>query len=95
MTAKVFVTLLLRRLLRERESRLRANRGGFRPGRGCVDQIFSLRRILEHRYKFRQPTVACFINFRAAFDSVQRESLWTILRGDGVPEKIVSLIKAY
>ena len=93
--AKVFATLLLNRFSSERELRVRPNQGGFRPGRGCIDQLFTLRRVLEHRYKYQQPTVTCFIDFKAAFDSVDRESLWSIMLEDGVPTKIVNLIRAY
>jgi len=57
--------------------------------------MFSLRQILEHRYKYQQSTVACFIDFKAAFDCVDRECLWKILRVDGVPHKLVNVIRAY
>ena len=60
-----------------------------------MDQIFTLRRVLEHRYKYRQTTTACFIDFRAAFDSVDRESLWLILKADGLPDKLINLLKSY
>ena len=93
--AKIFTSLLLQRFSSERNIRTRINQGGFRPGVGCVDQIFTLRRILEHRYKFKQPTAACFIDFRAAFDSVDRGSLWNIMISDGVPPKIVRLLRSY
>ena len=92
---KIFATVLLNRFARERHTRTRPNQGGFRPGRGCIDQIFTLRRILEHRFKFQQPTAACFIDFRAAFDSVDRESLWNLMLTDGAPPKIVRLIISY
>ena len=58
-------------------------------------QIFTLRRVLEHRHKFQQPTTACFIDFRTAFDSVDRDALWIILKADGMPQKLVNLIKSY
>ena len=93
--AKIFTTILLNRLAPERHTRTRPNQGGFRPGMGCVDQIFTLRRILEHRFKFQQPTAACFIDFRSAFDSVDREALWNVLLSDGVPPKVVQLLRAY
>ena len=93
--AKVFAVLLLNRFSAERHARTRPNQGGFRPGRGCVDQIFTLRRILEHRYKFQQATITCFIDFRAAFDSVNRDALWKVLLLDGMPPKLVKLISSY
>ena len=93
--AKIFSAILLNRFSAERDLRVRPNQGGFRPGRGCTDQIFTLRRVLEHRYKYQQPTITCFIDFKAAFDSVARESLWNIMLEDGVPAKLVNLIRAY
>ena len=93
--AKLFAKLLLDRFAPERNLRVRPNQGGFRPGMGCVDQIFTLRRILEHRSKYQQPTSACFIDFKTAFDSVDRISLWQIMAADGVPIKLLNLIKAY
>ncbi|BHF83345.1 hypothetical protein SprV_0802648900 [Sparganum proliferum] len=93
--AKVFAIVLLRRFQAVRDSRTRPNQAGFRAGRGCADQIFTLRRILEFRHSYQQPTAVCFIDFAAAFDSVHRESLWRIMALDGVPEKIIAMIKAY
>ena len=93
--AKLFGVILLNRFSIERHRRTRINQGGFRPGMGCVDQIFTLRRILEHRAQYQQPTIACFVDFRAAFDSVDRASLWNIMLQDGTPPKLVNLIRAY
>nr|VZI14126.1 unnamed protein product [Spirometra erinaceieuropaei] len=70
--AKIFAIILLRRFQAVWESRTRSNQAGFRAGRGCADQIFTLRRILEFRHSYQQPTAVCFINFAAAFDSVHR-----------------------
>ncbi len=47
--AKVFVALLQRRFQGARDTRVRLGQSGFRPGRGCIDQIFSLSRTLENR----------------------------------------------
>ena len=93
--AKIFAMLLLERFASERNQRMRPNQGGFRPGRGCIDQIFTLRRLLEHRYKNQQPTTALFIDFKTAFDSIDRDALWNIMIADGIPPKLVRLIKAY
>nr|VZH91264.1 unnamed protein product [Spirometra erinaceieuropaei] len=78
-----------------RDSRTRPIQAGFRAGRGCAGQIFTLRRILEFRHSYQQSTAVCFIDFVAAFDSVHRESLWRIMAQDSVPAKIIAMIKAY
>nr|VZI43870.1 unnamed protein product [Spirometra erinaceieuropaei] len=93
--AKIFAIVLLRRFQAVRDSRTRPNQAGFRVGRGCADQTFTLRRILEFRHSYQQPTAVSFIDFAAAYDFVHRESLWRIMALDGVPEKIIAMIKAY
>ena len=93
--AKIYANLVLNRFYLERDARTRQNQAGFRPGKGCVNQIFTLRRVLEHRHKYQQSTVACFIDFKTAFDSIDRKSLWEIMRADGMPSKLVNLIRAY
>ena len=94
-SAKVFMMILLRRIRDERDRRTRPNQAGFRPGRGCVDQIFALRRVIEHRHRYQQATHVCFIDFKAAFDSVNREKLWEVMRRDGVNGKLIRLLRAY
>ncbi len=93
--AKVFGVILLKRFQSERDQRTRPKQSGFRPGRGCTDQMHNLRRILEQRWIFQQATVTCFVDFAFAFDSVDRDSLWQIMAADGMPPKLLRLIKAY
>ena len=86
---KLMSMILLRRLNGKREEQ-----AGFRSGRGCVDQIFTLRQLLEHRHSYHRPTIVVFLDIRAAFDSVDREVLWCCLLRHGVPEKYVSILRA-
>jgi hypothetical protein len=91
--SKVLSGLILRRLTEYRERQIRENQAGFRPGRGCIDHIFTLRQILEHRHSFQRPTIVVFLDLKAAFDSVDRQVLWQCLSIKGVPSKILSLLK--
>ena len=93
--AKVFTSLLLKRFQMARDKRTRPNQSGFRPGRSCTDQIHNLRRILEQRWSYQQKTLLCFIDFAAAFDSLDRSSLWKIMEADGIPPKLLRMIQAY
>ncbi len=93
--AKVFISVLLRRFQAARDRRTRPTQSGFRPGRICVDHIFHLRPALEIRHSYQQPTAVCFVDFAAAFDSVDRRTLWRIMDEDGVPSKLLRLIKSY
>ncbi|CAH8560679.1 unnamed protein product [Dicrocoelium dendriticum] len=92
--SKLLASILLRRLSPVRESYYREEQAGFRPGRGCVDQIFTLRQLLEHRHIYHRPTIVAFLDIRAAFDSVDRPALWRCLLKKGVPEKYTAILRA-
>ena len=83
----------MKRIRSEIDANLRENQGGFRPGRSTVDQIFALRQILEQRNEYNQPLAIAFVDFKAAFDSIDREKMYKILHDFGLPVKIVCLIR--
>ena len=56
---------------------LSEEQNGFRSGRGCADHIFSLHSIVQCRKTLGKDTYAVFIDFRKAFDSVNRDLLWS------------------
>ena len=72
---------------------MRENQAGFRKGRSCSDQIFSLNQVIEKCLDQQLPCLINFIDFKAAFDSVHRPSLWEILKIYGIPSKIINLVK--
>jgi hypothetical protein len=92
--SKVLTGIVLRRLTLTRECQIRENQAGFRPGRGCIDQIFTLRQILENRHSYRRPTVTVFLDLKAAFDSVDRDVLWRCLSLKGIPKKFTSIFQS-
>ena len=59
--------------------------------RSTIEQIFTIRQIVEKTTEFRQKAFIAFIDFRAAFDSVDRKALWRILKLTGLPEKYCNL----
>ena len=77
--------LIRRRLTDHRESQIRENQAGFRPGRSCTDHIFALRQILELRHSFQQPTPVVFVHIKSAFESFDRQALWQCPSVKGVP----------
>uniref|UniRef100_A0A914V3Q0 Reverse transcriptase domain-containing protein n=1 Tax=Plectus sambesii TaxID=2011161 RepID=A0A914V3Q0_9BILA len=90
---KVFMLVLQLRLQKLREQTAREEQAGFRPGRGCSDQVFTLRQLLEEHIRCGKRLIVVFINFKAAFDSVHWPALWTALQIEGVPAKIVRLLQ--
>lgn len=66
--------------------------GGFRPGRGTVDQLFVLTEILKTRTG--KTTYTAFIDVKKAYDTVWRNGLWKRLWDEGVRGRIWRVIKA-
>ena len=91
--AKVYNKLLLNRIHATVDPKLRKNQAGFRPARSCTQQIHILRRIIEGSQIKKLPLVATFIDFRKAFDSINRDSMFAILRSYGIPKEIVDAIR--
>ena len=75
------------------DPKLRDQQAGFRRNRSCADQIASLRIIVEQSLEWNSPLYINFIDYEKAFDSVDRETMWKLLRHYGVPKKIISLIR--
>ena len=93
--SKVFCRILLGRLDSAIDKRLREEQAGFRKGRGCIDQIFTIRNIIEQCLEWNSPLYINFIDFQKAFDSLHRGTLWKILQSYGVPDKLIVLIKLF
>ena len=53
---------------------------GFRKGRGTRDQIANIRWIIEKARGFQKNIYFCFINYAKAFDCVDHNKLWKILK---------------
>ena len=92
-SSKIFNRVIYNRLIIELDRMIRKEQAGFRPNRSCVDQICSLRIIIEQSIEFQSPLFIVFIDYQKAFDSINREAIWRALTNRGVPEKIVNLIK--
>ena len=58
------------------------------------NQIFA-RNIVEQCIEWNAFFFVNFIDFRKAFDSIDRDSLWAVIRHYGVPQKIISLINMF
>lgn len=75
------------------DPKLRDEQAGFRINRSCSDQIASLRIIIEQSLEWKSPLYVNFIDFEKAFDSLDRQTLWKLMRHYGIPEKLVSLVR--
>ena len=80
-SGKVFNRVLLNRMKDEVDTKFRDNQAGFRKDRSCVDQIATLRIIIEQSCEWNSPLYINFVDFKKAFDSVDRDTLWKLLWG--------------
>ena len=92
-TTKVLNRVILDRVKDAVDPQLRDQQAGVRRNISCADQIASLRIIIEQSLEWNSPLYINFIDYEKAFDSVDRKTLWKLLRHYGVPVKIVSLIQ--
>lgn len=91
--AKLYNRIILNRISEPIDTVLRPNQAGFRKGRSCIDQIHIIRTILAAAVDKQLPLYITYVDFKKAFDSINREKMFQILRHYGIPEKIVQSIK--
>lgn len=90
---KIVALVILDRISPTIESALRNEQSGFRPNRSCVDHINTLRIIVEQSAEFNSPIFLTFVDFERAFDTINRDAIWSALHNIGIPDQIISLIK--
>ena len=66
---------------------------GFRKGRGTRDRIANIHWIMEKAREFQKNIYFCFIDYAKAFDCVDHNKLWKILKEMGVPDNLTCLLR--
>ena len=66
---------------------------GFRKGRGTRDQIANICWIIETAREFQKNIDFCFIDYDKAFDCVDHNKLWKILKEMGIPDHPTCLLR--
>ena len=66
---------------------------GFRKGRGTRDQIVNICWIIEKAREFQKNIYFCFIDYAKAFDCVNHNKLWKILKEMGIPDHLTCLLR--
>ena len=92
--SKLLCNTMLDRLRIAVDKVLREEQCGFEKDRGCVDQIFTLRLIIEKCLSCQTPLVLSFIDYEQAFNSVDRRALAKVLFVCGIPGKYIKVISA-
>ena len=66
---------------------------GLRKGRGTRDQIANICWIIEKAKEFHKNIYFCFIDYAKAFDCVDHNKLWKILKEMGIPDHLTCLLR--
>ena len=66
---------------------------GFRKGRGTRDQIANIHWIMEKAREFQKNIYLCFIDYAKAFDCVDHNKLWKILKEMGIPNHLTCILR--
>ena len=64
-----------------------------RKGRGTRDQIANIHWIMEKAREFQKNIYFCFIDYAKAFDCVDHNKLWKILKEMGIPDYLTCLLR--
>ena len=75
------------------DNQLRQEQAGYRCGRSCNDQIFTLRQITEKTTVWQRPVIMHFIDFMKASNCIHCKSLWCILKKYGIPRDVIVIIQ--
>ena len=66
---------------------------GFRKGRGTRDQIANNCWIIKKAREFQKSIYFCFVDYAKAFDCVDHNKLWKILKEMGIPHHLICLFR--
>ena len=66
---------------------------GFRKGRGTRDQIANNRWTMEKAREFQKNIYFCFIDYAKAFDCVDHNKLWKILKETEIPDHLTCFLR--
>ena len=91
--SKVMLKILQARLRQFMNCEFPDVQAGFRKGRGTRDQIANICWIMEKAGTFQKTICFCFIDYAKAFDCVDHNKLWKILKEMGIPDHLTCLLR--
>ena len=77
------------------ENEIGEEQGGFRRGRGCMDQLFIFKLLSEKFVEKKREMYVCFMDLEKAYDRVDREKLFRVLYKKGVRGGLLEAVKSF
>ena len=91
--SKAMLKILQARLQQYVNCELLDAKAGFKKGRGTRDQIANICWIMVKAREFQKNIYFCFIDYAKAFDCVDHNKLWKILKEMGIPDYLTCLLR--
>ena len=91
--SKVILKILQARLQQYLNLELPDVQVGYRKDGRTRNQIANIRWIIEKAREFQKNIYFCFIDYAKAFDCVDHNKLWKILKGMGIPDHLTCLLR--
>ncbi len=92
---KIYGRILNERMMKRTDKSVGDEQGGFRKDRGCVDQIFAMKILVEKYLEKDRKLFAAFMDLEKAYDRVDRKGLWETLRVYGVGGKLLEGVRSF
>ena len=92
-SSKVMLKILQARLRQYVNRELPDFQTGFRKGRGTRDETANIPWIIKKAREFQKNIYFCFIDYVKAFDCVDHNKLWKILKELGIPDHLTCLLR--
>ena len=90
---KILSKILEKRINPYAERIIGEYQGGFRPGRSTTDQLFTVKLLLQKCWEYNIDVYQIFVDFKQAYDSIDRSVLYNIMLNFGIPAKLVRLTR--
>jgi len=90
---KVLLSFILNRIKPYTEDIIGDHQCGFMSGKSTIDHIITVKQLVEKHYEFDNDLHLLFIDYKQAYDSVNREVLWNTLITIRIPGKVMKMIK--
>ena len=87
--SKVMLKILQARLQQYANHEIPDVQAGFRKGRGTRDQLANIHWIIRKAREFQKNIYLCFIDYAKAFDCLDHNNLWKILKEIGIPDHLL------
>lgn len=90
---KVFSKCIFRRIRKTLDEQQPREQAGFRSGFSTTDHLQTINQIIEKSKEYQQDIHIAFIDFMKAFDTIEHDMIWQALKNQGLPTKIIRIIR--